>query len=414
MSHHEFASTTIQSHCWGCNKFADNLEMDIHAGIPINKYSGTDTAVFTGCFTNDYAELLQADLEAEQRHAALGVSPAILANRISWFFNFTGTSLNTDTACSSSLVALHLACQDLRVGNCSMALVRGANLVFHPNFMKLFADGNFLGKDGRSLSFDQRANGYGRGDGHVKANIGHFEGASGLAGVIKTVLALEKGIIPLIADLAHLNSKIDADRLHLVVNSFGFGGTNAVVVLDDAYHHLQAPGIAAFHRTLSSLPLVNGSIVSMSTTNGIDIQKGPEGKSRATQPMLLVWSGAVDISMQARPWHLLDGSKGTASNIMVASVRMDERFKDSPEMAYKTLRAAVKFTLVEQLATPQPIHVIGGSDLRKAMADLQSGGVVGKRVIQLDPEHVFMANMITRPKHPFVVNATYVILGGFG
>lgn len=130
----------------------------------------------------------------------------------------------------------------------------------------------------------------------------------------------------------------------------------------------------------------------MSTTNGIDIQKGPEGKSRATQPMLLVWSGAVDISMQARPWHLLDGSKGTASNIMVASVRMDERFKDSPEMAYKTLRGAVKFTLVEQLATPQPIHVIGGSDLRKAMADLQSGGVVGKRVIQLDPEHVFMVS----------------------
>ncbi|KAJ2973882.1 hypothetical protein NUW58_g8828 [Xylaria curta] len=116
------------------------------AGIPINKCSGSDTAVFTGCFSNDYAELLQADLEAEQRHAALGVSNAMLANRISWFFNFTGTSLNLDTACSSSLVAIHLACQDLRAGNCSMALVGGANLVFHPNFMKLFTDGNFLGK----------------------------------------------------------------------------------------------------------------------------------------------------------------------------------------------------------------------------------------------------------------------------
>ncbi|KAI0798927.1 thiolase-like protein [Xylaria sp. FL0064] len=288
------------------------------AGIPIDKCSGSDTAVFTGCFTNDYAELLQADLEAEQRHAALGVSPAMLANRVSWFFNLTGVSLNLDTACSSSLVALHLACQDLKAGNCSMALVGGANLVFHPNFMKLFSNGNFLGKDGRSWSFDQRANGYGRGEGHavlvlkrvadairdghtiravirntasnqdgrtpgitvpsadaqsklirrvfqrgnldmtparffeahgtgtpvgdpieanainrafkdhrsaqdplyigaVKANIGHLEGASGLAGVIKTVLVLEKGIIPPIADLVHLNNKIDADRLHLVV-----------------------------------------------------------------------------------------------------------------------------------------------------------------------------------------------------
>ncbi|KAI1126417.1 lovastatin nonaketide synthase [Nemania abortiva] len=387
------------------------------AGIPINKCSGSDTAVFTGCFSNDYAELLQADLEAEQRHAALGVSAAMLANRISWFFNFTGTSLNLDTACSSSLVALHLACQDLRAGNCSMALVGGANLVFHPNFMNLFTDGNFLGKDGRSWSFDQRANGYGRGDGHavlvvkrmadavrdgdtiravirnsasnqdgrtpgitvpsadaqsilikrvfrqgnldmgptrffeahgtgtpigdpieanaigsafqdyrsandplyigaVKANIGHLEGASGLAGVIKTILVLEKGIIPPIANLEHLNSKIDADRLHLVfprevavwptpglrracVNSFGFGGTNAVVVLDDAYHYIQARGLTAFHRTSSTLPHVNVPIMAIPATNGIvDIQKGPDGKSHSTRPILLVWSGADQDALQ--------------------------------------------------------------------------------------------------------------------
>lgn len=35
------------------------------------------------------------------------------ANRISWFFNFTGGSANIDTACSSSLVALDMACKDL-------------------------------------------------------------------------------------------------------------------------------------------------------------------------------------------------------------------------------------------------------------------------------------------------------------
>ncbi|KAJ2987981.1 hypothetical protein NUW58_g4216 [Xylaria curta] len=152
--------------------------------------------------------------------------------------------------------------------------------------------------------------------GSVKANIGHLEGASGLAGVIKTILVLEKGIIPPIANLVDLNTKIDADRLHLVfprevsvwpthglrracVNSFGFGGTNAVVVLDDAYHYLQACGLTAFHRTLSTLPHVNRPMRSMPAINGIDgIQNDPEKNTRTTQPILLVWSGADRDSLQ--------------------------------------------------------------------------------------------------------------------
>lgn len=90
------------------------------AGIPLDKCVGSDTSVYTGCFTNDYLSILQQDYQAEQRHAAMGIAPSMLANRLSWFFDFKGASMNLDSACSSSLVALHLACQDLRAGNSSM------------------------------------------------------------------------------------------------------------------------------------------------------------------------------------------------------------------------------------------------------------------------------------------------------
>lgn len=53
--------------------------------------------------------------------------------------------------------------------------------------------------------------------GAVKANIGHLEGCSGLAGIIKATLVLEKGIIPPIAGFESLNDRIDAKSLHLHV-----------------------------------------------------------------------------------------------------------------------------------------------------------------------------------------------------
>lgn len=56
--------------------------------------------------------------------------------------------------------------------------------------------------------------------GALKANIGHLEGAAGIAAVIKTILVLERGIIPPIAQLGELNPEIDAEFLKLKVRSF--------------------------------------------------------------------------------------------------------------------------------------------------------------------------------------------------
>ncbi len=85
--------------------------------------------------------------------------------------------------------------------------------------------------------------------GSVKTNIGHLEPASGMAGLLKAVLALDKGLIPptLHCERPNPNIAFEALNLRLVrhiepiaatggrrcagVNSFGFGGTNAHVVL---------------------------------------------------------------------------------------------------------------------------------------------------------------------------------------
>ena len=88
--------------------------------------------------------------------------------------------------------------------------------------------------------------------GSVKTNIGHLEAGSGIAGLIKTALALHNQQIPGNLHFEHPNPDIDFQRLHLHVpthtepwpategtalagvNSFGFGGTNAHVVLQGA------------------------------------------------------------------------------------------------------------------------------------------------------------------------------------
>ena len=54
------------------------------------------------------------DPEALAKYQASGTGPAMLANRLSWFFNLHGPSIALDTACSSSMNALYLAIQNLR------------------------------------------------------------------------------------------------------------------------------------------------------------------------------------------------------------------------------------------------------------------------------------------------------------
>jgi acyl transferase domain-containing protein len=102
------------------------------AGYSYHGLRGSETAVFLGQMTDDYRDILYHDMDNVSQYTATGASRAITANRLSYFFDWHGPSVNIDTACSSSLVALHQAVQTLRSGESSLAVAAGVNLILSP------------------------------------------------------------------------------------------------------------------------------------------------------------------------------------------------------------------------------------------------------------------------------------------
>ncbi|HEY0838303.1 MAG TPA: type I polyketide synthase, partial [Azospirillum sp.] len=138
-----------------------------NAGYAAGTLAGSRTGVFIGASGSDYARLLDQSGQPAEAHYGTGSSMAVLANRISYFFDFLGPSLLIDTACSSSLVAVHEAVQAIRAGEAAQALVGGINLILHPANSIAYYKAGMLSKDGLCRTFDQQANGYARGEGAV-------------------------------------------------------------------------------------------------------------------------------------------------------------------------------------------------------------------------------------------------------
>ncbi len=325
------------------------------AGLATDRLAGSDTGVFVGAHghASDYLWLQYTDPESMDAFAGTGTAHNLFAGRLSYFFDLHGPAVVVDTACSSSLAAVHLAVQSLRSGESSLALAGGVNLILGPHFSIAASRMHMLAPDGRCKAFDQRADGFVRGegcglvvlkrfsdaiadgdpiravirgsamnqDGHTngitapngiaqravieralrdagvdgpavgyvethgtgtslgdpievealaatigkggadaercylgsaKTNIGHLEGAAGIASLMKAVLVLQHRLIPRNLHFTGLNPHITLAGTRLViaadrqewpvsgsarlagVSSFGWSGTNAHLIVEEA------------------------------------------------------------------------------------------------------------------------------------------------------------------------------------
>ncbi|HVY15657.1 MAG TPA: SDR family NAD(P)-dependent oxidoreductase [Rhodopila sp.] len=112
--------------------------------------------------------------------------------------------------------------------------------------------------------------------GSAKANINHLEGAAGVAGLIKTILALRARVIPPVAGFDTLNPHLSLEGTRLfvpaeatawhadtprvaAVSAFGWSGVNAHVILEEA---TDAPPAAAPRPTMMMVSAVDETTLS--------------------------------------------------------------------------------------------------------------------------------------------------------
>lgn len=321
-----------------------------NAHIPANSLKGEAVGVYMGSSNNDYGMLITADPAEAHPYALTGTASSVIANRVSYVFDFRGPSINVDTACSSSLVSIHQAVQDLRSGAADVAIAGGVNILAAPFVSTAFGELGVFSPTGKIHAFSDDADGFVRSDGagvlvlkrvkdaladndeilavikgsavnsdghsngltapnpdaqvdvlqrayadagvdptqvdyveahgtgtilgdpieataigavlgagrkatqptllgSAKTNFGHTESAAGAAGMIKTVLAMVHDTLPPSLNYTEPNRYVDFDqeRIEVIedprewpeysgrklagVSGFGFGGTNAHVVL---------------------------------------------------------------------------------------------------------------------------------------------------------------------------------------
>ncbi|VVC37697.1 Acyl transferase/acyl hydrolase/lysophospholipase,Acyl transferase,GroES- [Cinara cedri] len=146
-------------------------EAIVDAGLNPTEIRGTKTGVYVGMMTTESADFHERTPEKLSGYETIGAIRSMLANRLSFQFDFKGPSVAIDTACSSALFCLHDAITAIKAGQCDAAIVAGTNLLLKPAMSLIYHRYNMLSPTGTSRPFDISANGYVRSEAIVAIYI---------------------------------------------------------------------------------------------------------------------------------------------------------------------------------------------------------------------------------------------------
>lgn len=132
-----------------------------NAGIAPGDEQAAPVGVFVSSSENQY----QQDILRHATHQVDGLQMSLLnekdfvSTRIAYHLNLNGPAMTVQSACSSSLVAVHIACQQLRSGECEIALAGGVSA--DPRLIDGYdySPGRIFSHDGRCRAFGEGSNG---------------------------------------------------------------------------------------------------------------------------------------------------------------------------------------------------------------------------------------------------------------